>query len=71
MAATRRTTTFRITQDFLAHLLAVRRPTVTLTMSEWEKRTRVDGTRGKMRMLDRPSLEAIAYACYQKVKARL
>lgn len=58
---------FAITQDFMADMLGVRRPTVSLVASTLQKAGLIRYSRGKMTILDRPGLEAAACECYAKV----
>ena len=59
---------FAITQEYLANTLGVQRPAVSLVA----ERLRADGVisyrRGRMRVLDRGSLEGRACECYSKIR---
>jgi CRP-like cAMP-binding protein len=57
-----------LTQEFLAEMLGVRRTTVTLLAQELQKRGIVRYSRGRIAILDRSSLEALACECYAAIK---
>jgi CRP-like cAMP-binding protein len=57
-----------LTQEFLAEMLGVRRTTVTLLAQELQKRGIVRYSRGRITILDRPTLEGCACECYEAVK---
>ena len=59
----------RLTHEFLAVMLGVRRPTVTLILGELQKAGLVDHHRGTIHVVDRPGLEAASCECYATVKA--
>ena len=59
---------FPITQEFMADMLGVRRPTVSLVASTVQKAGLISYSRGKMKVVDRPGLEAASCECYAKVK---
>ena len=62
--------TFPITHDFLATMLGVRRPSVTVAAGILQKAGFIRYSRGNMRILDRAGLEASACECYAIVRAQ-
>lgn len=62
---------FPLTHDLLACVIAVRRPTVTLIMSDLKRLGAIATSRGVTRILDRTTLEARSCECYRVVKAQL
>jgi CRP-like cAMP-binding protein len=61
--------TFPLTQDFLAHMLGVRRATVNVATGMLKKAGFIQYVRGKVTIIDRPSLESSACGCYRAVCA--
>jgi CRP-like cAMP-binding protein len=59
---------FPLTQEFLAHMLGVRREGVTEAASALKRRKLLDYSRGEIRILDVPRLTATSCSCYQRVK---
>ena len=59
---------FRITQEFLALMLGVRRGGVTVAMSDLRERKLIVYRRGTITILDHGGLVAIACGCYKTVK---
>jgi len=55
---------FYLTQDFLSHMLGVRRVGVTKAAGSLQKRKLISYTRGAISVLDRNGLEAAACGCY-------
>jgi CRP-like cAMP-binding protein len=60
---------FPLTQEFLAQMLGVRRPTVSDTAGRLQDRGLIQYRRGIITILDRAGLEALACPCYQVVRA--
>ena len=55
---------FRVTHEFLAYMLGVRRVGVTAAAGTLQKTGVIDYCRGDMVVLDRKGLEVAACACY-------
>jgi CRP-like cAMP-binding protein len=62
-----RSAEFRMTQEFLSHMLGVRRVGVTEAASALQKRNLIEYTRGAIKILDHRGLEKAACACYENV----
>lgn len=60
-----------LTQEFLAQMLAVRRPTVSEVASVLQESGLIEYHRGRIRILDRARLEEGACECYRIVRAQL
>jgi len=59
-----KTDTFRVTQEFLALMLGVRRVSVTVAASEFQKSGLISYRRGELTVQDRAGLKAQACSCY-------
>ena len=60
---------FPLTHEFLAIMLGVRRPTVTLVMAELARAGIVSHVRGHVRIVDRKGLEAASCECYRNIRS--
>lgn len=55
---------FQLTQEFLSHMLGVRREAVTLAAQHIQKKNLIRYNRGKLTVINRAGLEAVACECY-------
>jgi hypothetical protein len=58
-----------LTHEFLAIMLGVRRPSVSLAAASLRKAGLIEYTRGKITVLDRAGLEAASCECYAAIRA--
>lgn len=61
---------FALTQVFLAQMLGVRRPGVTVAIGILERAGLISHTRGRIRIEDRAGLEKVACECYATIRNR-
>lgn len=61
---------FQLTQEFLADMLGVHRPSVTLIARKFQQAGLLDYRRGVIRIIDRVGLEEAACECYAAVRKR-
>lgn len=59
---------FSLTQDFLAQMLGIGRPTLNIVARSFEKAGLVGHRRGSIRILDRTGLRAMACICYETTR---
>jgi CRP-like cAMP-binding protein len=62
------TNEFRLTQDFISNMLGVRREGVSKAAGILQKNGLVNYSRGRIKILNRPGLEATACECYRIIK---
>jgi CRP-like cAMP-binding protein len=61
--------TFSLTQEFLSHMLGVRRNTVSVEAHSLQQAGLIRYTRGKITILDRDGVEDCACECYSVIRA--
>lgn len=66
-----RTEQFHLTQEFLADMLGVHRPSVSLVASSFQQAGLIKYSRGNLTILNRTGLEATSCECYGMVKEQL
>jgi CRP-like cAMP-binding protein len=59
---------FALTQEFLAQMLGVRRPTVNIAGATLQKAGLIRYSRGRVAIVDRGGLEAAACECYARIR---
>jgi CRP-like cAMP-binding protein len=59
---------FTLTQDFLSHMLGIRRVGVTKAASALQKKKLIEYSRGNINILTRKGLKAASCSCYGVVK---
>lgn len=57
---------FRMTHEFLSHMLGVRREGVSEAAASFQDQHLIEYSRGKIRILDHPGLEAASCSCYRR-----
>jgi CRP-like cAMP-binding protein len=62
---------FHLTQEFLAVMLGVKRPSVSVMASAFQQSGLIRYNRGNMAILDRPGLENRCCECYVRIQASL
>jgi CRP-like cAMP-binding protein len=60
-----------LTQEFLSHMLGVRRTSVTLIAHTLQKTGLIRYSRGKIQILDRPGVEECACECYDVLRGEI
>ena len=60
-----------LTQEFLSHMLGVRRTSVTLVAHTLQKSGLIRYTRGKIEIIDRPGVEECACECYEVLRSEI
>lgn len=60
--------TLPLTHDFLAKMLGVRRPSVTLAAGALQRGGMIDPSRGVIRIVNRQALEQVSCECYRMVR---
>lgn len=60
--------TFRLTHEFLAMMLGVRRPGVTIAAQSLQSAGLITYSHGMMRVVDRKGLEAMSCECYRAIE---
>lgn len=65
------TDTLQLTQEFLAAMLGVERPAVSVVARQLQERGFIEYSRGRVRIVDRAGLETVACECYQAARREL
>jgi CRP-like cAMP-binding protein len=60
---------FPLTHEFLAAMLGVRRPTITIVMKSLQRGELIESRRGSVKIVNRRGLEAASCECYRTVNA--
>ena len=63
------TDSLQLTQEFLAQMLGSRRSTVTVSAGQLQREGLIDYARGRVKVVDRPGLEAKTCECYGIVRS--
>lgn len=59
---------FRLTQDFISHMVGARREAVNKAAGDLQKKKLINYSRGAIAILNRSGLEAVSCACYAIIK---
>jgi CRP-like cAMP-binding protein len=59
---------FQLTQEFLSNMLGVRREGVSIAAADLQRRKLIRYSRGRLKVLDRPGLEATSCGCYEIIR---
>ncbi len=62
---------FSFTHEFLASLLAVRRPSLSATANELQKQGLIRYVHGHVTVVDRPALEKASCECYRTIRGQI
>lgn len=62
---------FHLTQEFLADMLGVQRPSVSVVASAFQQAGLIKYSRGNMAILNRPGLESTSCECYANVSEQI
>ncbi len=62
---------FPLTQEFLAQMLGVQRPTVNIAGATLQRAGIIRYTRGRITVADRPALESASCECYAHMRRLL
>ena len=60
-----------LTQEFLSHMLGVRRTSVSLSAHSLQESGLIRYARGKIKIVDRKGLEECACECYAAIRQRI
>ncbi len=62
--------TFPLTQEFMAHMLGVSRPSVSIAAGILQRAGLISYARGNITVTDRPGLEAASCKCYRVIRSQ-
>lgn len=63
--------TLRLTQEFLAEMLGVERPAVTVVAGKLQEQGLIEYSRGRVRIVDHGGLEKVSCECYEVARREL